>query len=174
MLVEGYKLDEEQETAARTTAHNHLVVAGAGSGKTTTMIGHIKFLIENGIAKDSEILVLSFTHASANEMRARINKELADIDIKQTKSAIINHQKISHKTMQVNATTFHAFGFSILKNVDGKNLKVKVGNKNVDEKILDSTADDEIDFSDMILRATTYIVEKKYIDRKSTRLNSSH
>ena len=73
--VEGRKLDKQQMTCIVKDAHNHLVIAGAGTGKTTTVVGKIKFLLKSGKYKPEDILVLSFTNASASEMSQRINQE---------------------------------------------------------------------------------------------------
>jgi len=96
--VEGSKLDEQQMMCILKVANSHLVIAGAGTGKTTTIIGKIKFLLNKGICDPDEILVLSFTKASATEMRERI--------IKETKQSI-------------DAQTFHKLGLEIIKNVEG-------------------------------------------------------
>ena len=73
--VEGRRLDKQQMTCIVKDAHNHLVIAGAGTGKTTTVVGKIKFLLKSGKYKLEDILVLSFTNVSASEMSQRINKE---------------------------------------------------------------------------------------------------
>ena len=49
-----------------------LVVAGAGSGKTTTMAQRAAWLVANGIARPEEILGLTFTRKAARELRSRI------------------------------------------------------------------------------------------------------
>lgn len=72
--VEGKTLDKQQLVAISKRVHNHLVVAGAGTGKTTTIVGLIKYLIKADLYKADEILVLSFTNASASEMKERIQK----------------------------------------------------------------------------------------------------
>ena len=47
------------------------IIAGAGSGKTKTVVGHIQSLIEEGV-KPSEICAMTFSKAAAGEMKARI------------------------------------------------------------------------------------------------------
>ncbi|WP_026669992.1 UvrD-helicase domain-containing protein [Butyrivibrio sp. AE3006] len=73
--VEGRTLDDQQMKCIVKPMANHLVIAGAGTGKTTTIVGKIKYLLKSGECKPEDILVLSFTNASAIEMRERINKE---------------------------------------------------------------------------------------------------
>ena len=96
--VEGRKLDRQQMTCIVKEAHNHLVIAGAGTGKTTTVVGKIKYLLKSEKCEPEDILVLSFTNASATEMCQRIRLETgADID----------------------ASTFHKLGLNIISKVDG-------------------------------------------------------
>lgn len=96
--VEGQKLDRQQMMCIVKESHNHLVIAGAGTGKTTTIVGKIKFLLKSGIFKPEDILVLSFTNASATEMSQRINSETGCI---------------------IDASTFHKLGLNIITKVDG-------------------------------------------------------
>ena len=59
--MEGRRLDEQQMCCLVKEAYNHLVIAGAGTGKTTTVVGRIKYMLMQGICKPEDILVLSFT-----------------------------------------------------------------------------------------------------------------
>ena len=51
-----------------------LVIAGPGSGKTTVLTNRIKYLIEEHGANPKEILVITFTKASAKEMQTRFER----------------------------------------------------------------------------------------------------
>ena len=73
--VENHLLDREQRKSIYNPARFNLVVAGAGSGKTTTILGKILYLLQSGFASPPEILVLSFTHDSATELRERFLRE---------------------------------------------------------------------------------------------------
>lgn len=53
-----------------------LIIAGAGTGKTTVITERVKHLITSGGAKPSEILALTFTEKAADEMEARIDEAL--------------------------------------------------------------------------------------------------
>ncbi|RRJ88603.1 ATP-dependent helicase [Gulosibacter macacae] len=63
---------EEQRRIIESPLEPALVVAGAGSGKTQTMMVRILWLIANGLAKPHEILGLTFTRKAAGELRERI------------------------------------------------------------------------------------------------------
>lgn len=65
-------LNEQQRRCAEFDGGHLLVLAGAGTGKTRTIIARARFLISNGI-DTSKILILSFTRKSAREIVARIN-----------------------------------------------------------------------------------------------------
>lgn len=58
--VEGKSLDSQQLRCITKEARNHLVLAGAGTGKTTTIVGYVKYLLKKEICKPEDILVLSF------------------------------------------------------------------------------------------------------------------
>lgn len=96
--VEGRKLDKQQMICIVKEAHNHLVIAGAGTGKTTTIVGKIKYLLKTGTCLPQDILVLSFTNASASEMNERIVAETGH---------------------NIAASTFHKLGLDIIAQVNG-------------------------------------------------------
>ena len=101
--VEGKMLDEQQLRCITKEVHNHLVLAGAGTGKTTTIIGYVKYLLKKKICIPDDILVLSFTNASAAEMSERLNKEIG---------------------RPIHAQTFHKLGLDIIASVQGKKPKI--------------------------------------------------
>lgn len=66
-------LDEEQRRAILIDEDYSLVIAGAGSGKTTTIAAKVKYLIEKCGVDPKEIILLSFTNRAASELDERIN-----------------------------------------------------------------------------------------------------
>lgn len=64
-------LNPQQSEAATFEGRNLLVLAGAGTGKTRTIIGRAKYLLSKGV-KPSRLLILSFTRKSAKEIVARL------------------------------------------------------------------------------------------------------
>ena len=101
--VEGKSLDDQQMKCIVRPDDNHLVIAGAGTGKTTTIVGKVKYLLKTDACKPEDILVLSFTNASATEMKERINKEVGT---------------------EIEASTFHKLGLNILTRVEGTTPKI--------------------------------------------------
>ncbi|KAL5199108.1 hypothetical protein ABZP36_002620 [Zizania latifolia] len=63
--------DRQREAACSDAAIPLMMVAGPGSGKTSTMVGRVLTLLKEGIAP-SNILAMTFTTAAASEMRDRI------------------------------------------------------------------------------------------------------
>lgn len=69
----------EKQKLAVTSNGNILLIAGAGSGKTFTIINKINYLIENNLFKENEILAISFTNESVNDIKKKIKY---NIDVK--------------------------------------------------------------------------------------------
>lgn len=72
--VEGHPLDAQQRNAIVTDEYNNLVIAGAGSGKTVTVLGKVRYLIEYLGVKPEEILLMSFTRKSVDDLRMRLER----------------------------------------------------------------------------------------------------
>ena len=66
--MKNIKLDKKQKKVIKNISKNLLVIAGAGSGKTLTIIYKIKKLIKDQINPD-KILCLTFTKSAANSLR---------------------------------------------------------------------------------------------------------
>ena len=66
-------LNPEQEKAVHFGEGPLLIIAGAGTGKTTVITERIKHLIISGLAKPQEILALTFTEKAAREMEERVD-----------------------------------------------------------------------------------------------------
>jgi len=90
------ELNPEQADAAAAIYGPLLIIAGAGSGKTRMITYRIAYMLEQGIPQ-SEILALTFTNKAAEEMAERIQ--------------LVTGRPLKKLT----ASTFHAFGLSVLK-----------------------------------------------------------
>jgi DNA helicase II / ATP-dependent DNA helicase PcrA len=73
---ETKKLNSAQKAAVEHLSSPLLIVAGAGTGKTTVITEKIKYLVANGLAKTEEILALTFTEKAAFEMEERVDVAL--------------------------------------------------------------------------------------------------
>lgn len=73
-LLEG--LNNEQLKAVTHDRGPLLIVAGAGTGKTTVVTRRIAYLLEQNLAKAEEVLALTFTDKAAGEMEARVEQYL--------------------------------------------------------------------------------------------------
>ena len=69
IIINNYKLDKDQVQAIYTDELITLVAAGAGSGKTSLIVGKINYLIEKKSIKASKILCLSFTNEAVNNLK---------------------------------------------------------------------------------------------------------
>lgn len=91
--VNGFELDKEQKQVVLSNSKNILVIAGAGSGKSMTIIGKIKYLIHQQYINNDEILCISFTNDSCNSLKNNLLKNNIDLEV----------------------LTFHKLGMKILK-----------------------------------------------------------
>jgi len=95
--VEERQLNVEQKKAVTFGDGPVLIIAGAGTGKTTVVTERIKYLISSGRAIPQEILALTFTEKASREMEERIDIALP------------------YGTSQMWISTFHAFCDRILR-----------------------------------------------------------
>lgn len=139
--VENKELDSQQVDAIVGRNRNQLVIAGAGAGKTTTIVGKVKYLLLTKQYKPEDILLLSFTNASASEMKERIKKETGiDLDV----------------------MTFHKLGLEIIKKCLGEN--VRIFNKDL-ELIIKKIIDEKMKDPDYLGKLTYFISNARFHER---------
>jgi DNA helicase IV len=106
--VESSVLTSEQRVATVVMEDCNLVIAAAGSGKTSVLVSKVGYLVKKGYASPEEILVLSFNKSVADEIETRVQERLIQ------RGVIPSIPEIS---------TFHAFGMAMIKET-GPNLKL--------------------------------------------------
>jgi len=104
--IEGRNLDKQQRKAIISDDDNNLIIAGAGSGKTTTIVGKINYIIERYKIKPEDILLISFTNKSAQDLQNRIQIE------------------------GLEAKTFHKFGKEVIRKVE--NIEPRIYSQDID------------------------------------------
>ncbi len=96
------RLNHEQKCAATTTHGHNLIIASAGTGKTSTIVARIAHLLHQGV-EPSRILLLTFTNKASAEMIERVSQFFG--------------QSITSK---IESGTFHAVSYRLLKKMGYK------------------------------------------------------
>lgn len=91
-----YPLDSQQRNSIVKLEDNCLVIASAGSGKTSTIIGKAKYLVERRGTAPSRVLLITYTRKAANELHERMKIE------------------------GITCSTFHALACKIIAKVTGQ------------------------------------------------------
>ena len=81
MEIFGVNLDDAQVSAIKDEAKTVIVSAGAGSGKTQTILGKVKYLIEEKNIKENEILCISLTNETVNNLKVKLEKMNYKVDV---------------------------------------------------------------------------------------------
>lgn len=118
--VDGKSLDEQQRIACVLNDCDLEIIAGAGTGKTQTLVAKSSYLIEKKHIDPSEILCLSFSSSSAEDLSKRL-------------------------TNNIETRTIHALGLSIIKKFDIKNVLDEYEFNKVFKAYLESASDKQLD-----------------------------
>ncbi|MCY9803309.1 DNA helicase IV [Vibrio scophthalmi] len=104
--IESSPLNLSQQKAVLLNDNNNLVLAGAGSGKTSVLTARVAYLLQSHLAQASEILMLAFGREAAQEMSQRLSS------------------KIGSGSEPVKVNTFHQLGLQILRHVEGDQVSI--------------------------------------------------
>ena len=101
--IEDNPLTLAQRKAIVTDEDSTLVVAGAGTGKTSTVVGKVSYLVTKNEIKPNEILALAYGKDAAEEMRERVKEKTG---------------------INTEIRTFHALGKKIIESIKDRKLKI--------------------------------------------------
>ena len=101
--IEARPLTDEQRKAVVVDEDHNLVVAAAGSGKTSVIVAKAGWLLQKGYRRPSELLLLAFAKDAQKEMKERVCGRLGD-----------------EKAAGLTVRTFHSLGMSIIGAAEGK------------------------------------------------------
>ena len=104
--IESSPLNLSQQQAVLLNDDTNLVLAGAGSGKTSVLTARVAYLLQSHLAQSEEILMLAFGRDAANEMRQRLEN------------------KIGLSADEVKVNTFHQLALAILNDVEGSSVTI--------------------------------------------------
>src|SRR5207249_3188098 len=126
------ELNPQQCAAVTAPPGPALVIAGAGAGKTRTLVYRVAFLLEQGIPAD-RILLLTFTNKAAKEMMRRV-ADLLGSDLTELWGGTFH--AVGHRILRRHADRVgHRQDFTILDREDARDLiKACVGAAEIDLK----------------------------------------
>ena len=101
--IEARPLTDEQRRAVAVDEDRNLVVAAAGSGKTSVIVAKAGWLLQKGYRRPSELLLLAFARDARKEMEQRVRRRLGEEAVR-----------------GLTVRTFHSLGLSIIGDAEGK------------------------------------------------------
>jgi len=166
------ELSQEQDNAIKEEGLRILVLAGAGAGKTRTILEKIIYLIQEKQVKPYEIMAITFTKNAANEMIDRLligadssGDYQSFIEAEKTTAADIKlrrlQEKKKHKWInQLTIRTFHSLCYTILRNYGAKEFDNKF------KLLADTSAQAEAQFRNISADESQYeILHRLLIDQ---------
>lgn len=108
-LMGGHAPSDEQWAAITAPLRPTVIVAGAGSGKTTLMAQRVVYLVATGQVRPEEVLGLTFTTKAAAELRTRVIQAL-------TRAGLLDRSMITdgEDALEPTVSTYHAYASALL------------------------------------------------------------
>ncbi|BBH16464.1 ATP-dependent DNA helicase [Nocardioides baekrokdamisoli] len=102
LMGESWMFSDEQFAAVTAPLEPVVVIAGAGSGKTSVMAGRVVWLVANGLVEPGQILGLTFTTKATGELQQRVRKALTKADL------------LTADSDEPTISTYHAYAGALL------------------------------------------------------------
>ncbi|HPF82548.1 MAG TPA: UvrD-helicase domain-containing protein [Bacilli bacterium] len=175
-------LDLEQQQVVIDNSKNLIVIAGAGSGKTTTIMAKVKYLVKYKHINPNEILIISFTNKTIDDLKDNINNKLG-ID-----AHIYTFHKLAYELLKENDMRYKINNDSnkllehlIKKNSNTKTIQKHLKKDKIYKKIIKNSLNENkvfIDFTVNNIRTLQInsnnkpVIKNKYIEKYYEYINN--
>jgi ATP-dependent DNA helicase Rep len=135
----AHNLNSHQQAALKYIDGPLLVLAGAGSGKTSVITGKIAYLVEQCGIPSRNIYAVTFTNKAAREMKDRVGKILSGSESKGLSVSTFHNLGLNIIRHEIKKLGFKP-GFSIMDQEDCRNIlkELLVRHSDLDEKLIDN------------------------------------
>lgn len=115
MVPEPRRPTEEQLVIIEAPLEPMLVIAGAGSGKTTTMADRVVHLVGQGLARPEEVLGVTFTRKAAGELAAKVRSQLRLLALSSPELVeSLDAGALGPEALEPVISTYHSYAKSIV------------------------------------------------------------
>ncbi|WP_314934763.1 ATP-dependent DNA helicase [Rothia mucilaginosa] len=111
--VDGKKPTPEQVRMIEAGPAPTLVIAGAGSGKTATMVDRVIWLVDNGFVRPEEVLGVTFTRKAATELRSRMRAGLNTL--RRSRRVAPSEEELREGIADPTVLTYHSYANNLVK-----------------------------------------------------------
>ena len=111
--ADGKKPTPEQVRMTEAGPAPTLVIAGAGSGKTATMVDRVIWLVDNGFVRPEEVLGVTFTRKAATELRSRMRAGLNTL--RRSRRVAPTDEELREGIADPTVLTYHSYANNLVK-----------------------------------------------------------
>ena len=111
--ADGKKPTPEQVRMIEADPAPTLVIAGAGSGKTATMVDRVIWLVDNGFVRPEEVLGVTFTRKAATELRSRMRAGLNTL--RRSRRVAPTDEELREGIADPTVLTYHSYANNLVK-----------------------------------------------------------
>lgn len=111
--ADGKKPTPEQVRMIEAGPAPTLVIAGAGSGKTATMVDRVIWLVDNGFVRPEEVLGVTFTRKAATELRSRMRAGLNTL--RRSRRIAPTDEELREGIADPTVLTYHSYANNLVK-----------------------------------------------------------
>lgn len=111
--TDGKKPTPEQVRMIEAGPAPTLVIAGAGSGKTATMVDRVIWLVDNGFVRPEEVLGVTFTRKAATELRSRMRAGLNTL--RRSRRIAPTDEELREGIADPTVLTYHSYANNLVK-----------------------------------------------------------